>query len=191
MNETETRVRLDTFDPRKHLDRGRSKWVESFWYVCKVVIFLSPLPWPMAWKRALLRAFGARIGQGVVIKPRVNVHLPWKLVVGDHAWIGEEAFLLNFEPIQIGAHAVLSQRTFLCTGNHDYRDPSFAYRNAPIQIEAGAWVGAMVFVAPGVTIGTEAVVAAGSIVTTNIPAAQVASGNPCTPRRQRWKDEQA
>jgi putative colanic acid biosynthesis acetyltransferase WcaF len=136
----------------------------------------------------MLRWFGAKVGQGVYIKPRVNIHLPWKLAIGDHTWIGEEVFILNFEPVTIGEHCCISQRAFLCTGNHDYRDPAMSYRNAPITIGPGAWVGAQVFVAPGVTVGSEAVVTAGSVVVTDLPAAMVCSGNPCAPRKPRWKD---
>jgi putative colanic acid biosynthesis acetyltransferase WcaF len=151
------------------------------------MFFLSPLPWPGSWRRGLLRLFGAKVGRGVVIKPRVNVHLPWKLSIGDYSWIGEEVFILNLEPVSIGAHCCVSQRAFLCTGNHDYRDPAFAYRNAPIAVEDGAWVGAQVFVAPGVMIGGEAVVTAGSVVLRNLPGAMVCSGNPCVPGKKRWE----
>ncbi len=180
------RVRLDLFDPARGLERGRARWVEALWYLCKCAFFLSPLPWPGAVKRFLLRRFGARVGVGVVIKPRVNIHFPWKLTLGDHCWLGEECWLLDFEPIEIGAHACVSQRAFLCGGNHDFRRPDFAYRNGPIRVGAGAWVGAQVFVAPGVTIGDEAVVTAGSVVTKDLPPARICSGNPCIPGKARF-----
>jgi len=183
-----TRVRNDLFDPGRGLVRGRARAWEALWYLTKCVFFLSALPWPSAWKRAVLRAFGAKIGRGVCIKPRVNIHLPWKLVIGDYAWIGEEVFILNFERVEIGAHCCISQRAFLCTGNHDYRDPAMTYRNAPITIGAGAWVGAQVFVAAGITIGEDAVATAGSIVVANLPPAMICSGNPCVPRKPRWQD---
>ena len=180
------RVRNDLFDAREGLDRGRPFWIEAIWYFCKCLLFLTPLPVPGCIKRTVLRRFGAHIGKGVIIKPRVNIHFPWKLTIGDHAWIGEEVFLLNFEPITIGDQCCISQRAFLCTGNHDYRKPSMPFRNQPITIEAGAWVGAQVFVSPGVTVGSEAVIAAGSVVTRNQPSAMVCAGNPCAPVRKRW-----
>ena len=173
-----TRVRNDLFDGRPDLDRGRARWVEALWYLLKCVFFLSALPWPGSLKRGMLRGFGAKIGRGVYIKPRVNIHFPWKLEIGDHSWIGEEVFLLNFEPIVIGAHCCISQRAFLCTGNHDFRQPNMPYRNRAIRIEDGAWVGAQAFVGPGVTVGAEAVIAAGSVVTKDIPPYSVAVGNP-------------
>ncbi len=186
----DSRVRLDRFDGSKGLDRGRSRLVESVWYLCKRAFFLSALPWPKGFKRFLLRLFGAKVGIGVVIKPRVNIHFPWKLALGDHCWIGEECFILNFEPVTIGAHACLSQRAMLCGGNHDFRARDFAYRNGPITVERGAWVGAQAFVAPGVTIHEYAVATAGSVVLTDLPPNQVCAGNPCRPARPRFRDTQ-
>jgi putative colanic acid biosynthesis acetyltransferase WcaF len=183
-----TKIRNDLFDARKGLDRGRPKWVEAIWYLLKCVIFLSPLPFPSSLKRRILRWFGARIGEGVVIKPRVNIHFPWKLTVGDHSWIGEEAFILNFEPVTIGAHCCISQRVFLCGGNHDYRLPDMPYRNRPITIEDGVWIGAQSFVGPDVTIGMEAVIIAGSVVTRNQPVQMVCTGNPCVAVKTRWQE---
>jgi len=183
-----SRVRLDRFDPSVGLDRGRSRLCESLWYLLKCAFFLSPLPWPMGLKRWLLRRFGARVGRGVVIKPRVNIHFPWKLEIGDHSWIGEEAFLLNFEPLRIGPHVCISQRAFLCGGNHDFRAEDFAYRNGPITVERGAWIGAMVFVGPGVTIGEYAVATAGSVVQSDLPANRICSGAPCRPLKPRFPE---
>jgi putative colanic acid biosynthesis acetyltransferase WcaF len=158
------------------------------WYLTKCLLFLPAWPVPCFLKRAILRGFGARVGQGVVIKPRVNIHLPWKLAVGDFSWIGEEVFILNFEPVTIGAHCCISQRAFLCTGNHDFRRPEMPYRNRPIVIEDGAWVGAQVFVSPGVTIGTEAVITAGSVVMKSQAEKMVCSGNPCAAVKRRWPE---
>lgn len=183
-----TRVRLDRFDPSFGLDRGASRIVEAAWYLIKVGFFLSALPWPTTFKVWLLRGFGANVGKGVLIKPRVNIHMPWKLGVGDHCWIGEEVFILNFEPVTIGNHVVISQRAFLCTGNHDFRSPEMPYRNRPITIEDGAWIGANVFVGPDVTVEREAVAAAGSVVTGDLSAGTVYAGNPATPRSRRFPD---
>lgn len=184
----ETRLRLDQFDPANGLDRGKPKTIELGWYLVKIVFFLSPFPWPQKIKYFWLRLFGCKIGINPVIKPRVNIHFPWKLTLGDHCWIGEECFILNFEPVHIGSHCCVSQRTFLCGGNHDFRSPQFEYRNGPITIEDGAWVGAQAFVGPNVVIGTDTVITAGSIVTKSLPANRICHGNPCVPLKARWVD---
>jgi putative colanic acid biosynthesis acetyltransferase WcaF len=182
-----TKVRQDLFNPKVGLNRGASKLKESIWILTRNLFFQSPLPWPRALKRQFLRWFGAEVGAGVVIKPRVTIHFPWKLEIGDHSWIGEEVFILNFEPITIGSHCCISQLVFLCGGNHDYRDPSMGYRNAPITLNDGSWVGAKSFVGPGTTIGVDTVIAAGSVVTKNMPNGMICSGNPCRPIKPRWK----
>lgn len=182
-----TRVRNDLFDARKGLDRGRSRWVEACWHLVKSFVFLSALPYPSRLKTALLRMFGARIGVGVVLKPRINIHFPWKLSIGDHAWIGEEVLILNFEPVLIGAHCCISQRAFLCTGNHDYRQIDMPYRNRAIVVKDGAWIGAQCFVGPGITVGSEVVATAGSFVTKDLPARMVCAGNPCVAIEPRWR----
>lgn len=181
-------VRNDLFDSSVGLERGRSKAVEAVWYLVKVSFFLSALPWPSPLKCVLLRLFGAKIGKGVYIKPRVNVHFPWKLQLGDFTWLGEEVWILNFEPVSIGSHCCISQRAFLCGGSHDYRSIDMRYRNAPIVIEDGAWIGAQVFVGPGVRVGKAAVATACSVVTSDLPHGMICSGSPCEPSKPRWSD---
>lgn len=181
-----SKVRLDKFDSAIGLDRGSGKTKEAIWYLIKMTFFLSSLPYPTSFKCFLLRLFGARIGKGVVIKPRINIHFPWKLQVGDHVWIGEEVLILNFEKVSIGSNVCISQRAFLCGGNHDFRDPSMPYRNGVIILEEGCWVGASCFVGPGVTIGTDTVVAAGSVVTSTLNPNGVYKGNPAMYIKNRW-----
>ena len=183
-----TKVRNDLFDPAKGLDRGRRKLVEALWYLIKCVFLLSSLPWPSALRVWWLRRFGAQVGIGVVIKPRVNIHFPWKLDLGEYAWIGEEVFILNFEPVRIGKHACISQRAFLCAGNHDFRDVAMSYRNEPIVVGNGAWIGAQCFVGPGVFVGEDAVSSAGSVVVRDLPPGMICSGNPCAPMKPRWRE---
>jgi putative colanic acid biosynthesis acetyltransferase WcaF len=184
---TTLRVRNDLFNPRLGFTRGRSFFVFALWQITKWLFFRTVFPWPPQTKRFLLRVFGAKIGRGTYIKPQVNIHFPWKLEIGDFAWIGEEAFILNFEPIRIGNHACVSQRAFLCAGNHDFRDPKMSYRNRAVVIEEGAWVGAQVFVGPGVTVGAEAVISAGSVLLKDADAGMIYSGNPARIKGQRWR----
>lgn len=181
-------TRLDLFDAKIGLDRGRSKPTEAVWYLIKCFFFLSPLPWPSGLKVKLLTLFGASIGKGVVIKPRVNIHFPWRLSIGNHSWLGEEVFILNLESVKIGSHSCISQRAFLCTGNHDYRDPRFSYRNKPISIGSGVWVGANVFICPGIEMSDDSIATAGSVITKSVPENTIVSGNPATPVGERWKN---
>jgi putative colanic acid biosynthesis acetyltransferase WcaF len=180
-----SRVRLREFD-QGTFNRGAGKLKEICWYLVKVMFFLSALPYPSTLKAQLLRLFGAKVGTGVTIKPRVNIHFPWKLEIGNDVWIGEEAFILNFEKISIGNNVCVSQRSFLCGGNHDYKDPSMAYRNGPITLQDGVWIGACCLVGPNVVIGYDTVVTALSVVTNNLDSNGIYKGNPAIFVKHRW-----
>lgn len=92
-----------------------------------MLFFLLAFPFPSSLKVKILKLFGAKIGVGLVIKPRVNIHFPWKLIIGDDVWIGGEVFILNFELLTIGNNVCVSQRAFLCGGNHNFKIPSMLY----------------------------------------------------------------
>jgi putative colanic acid biosynthesis acetyltransferase WcaF len=182
----QSKVNLRGFDSSIGLERGAGKLKEVSWYLVKVMFFLSALPYPNGLKCVLLRLFGAKVGSGVIIKPRVNIHFPWKLKIGNDVWIGEEVFLLNFEQLTVGNNVCISQRAFLCGGNHDFRIPEMPYRNGMITLMDGVWIGASVFVSPGVTVGTDSVVTAGSVVTGNLLPNGIYKGNPLAYIKQRW-----
>ena len=181
----ELRVRLDQFDSKLGLDRGMPRWLEMVWYLVKMFFFLSAFPWPSSLKRRLLIFFGAKIGCGFVIRPRVNIHMPWKLIVGDHCWIGEDCEFLNLETITMQDHVAIAHRVYLATGNHDYKNHTMPFRNAPITIESGTWVASCVFIGPGVKIAQHCVIGAGSVVTKSVPEWSVVAGNPASVIRRR------
>jgi putative colanic acid biosynthesis acetyltransferase WcaF len=168
-----------------NFDRGRSAGVEYLWRFVSAIVFQSSLVPFYGLKRAILRMFGARVGRGVIVKPRVSITLPWKLDLGDHCWIGEEAFLDSLDEIKIGSHACVSQRVYLCTGNHDYRSRRFDLRVQPILVGDGAWVAAGAIVGPGVTLGAGAVLGLGAVATGDLEPFAVYSGNPAVRVRDR------
>jgi putative colanic acid biosynthesis acetyltransferase WcaF len=171
-------VRNDLFDPTDGLVRGRPRWFEGLWYLVKVVFFLAPLPWPSSLRRRLLIRFGARVGEGLYIRPGVNVHFPWKLEVGSHCWIGEDTVILNLAQVTLRDHVALAHQVYLAAAGHDIRSRTMAYSNAPITIGEGCWIATRAFVGPGVSIGEYAVVAAGAVVVKDVLARTVVGGNP-------------
>jgi putative colanic acid biosynthesis acetyltransferase WcaF len=163
---------------KANFDRGAPRWCEASWTVIKNIFFLTGWPWPSFWRSLLLRLFGAQVGAGVLIRSRVNITFPWRLVVGDHSWLGEDVIILNLAPVHIGAHCCISQRAFLCTGSHNFQAASFNLVTHPITIADRSWIAAMCFVAPGVTVGPDAMAAAGSIVTRDVAPFTIVAGNP-------------
>ena len=160
--------------------RGKPLWCEALWLLVKCGFFLTPIPWPSALKVALLRAFGAKIGQRMVIRSRVNITFPWRFEAGDDVWLGDEVLILSLAPVVLESNVCISQRAFLCTGSHNFRAENFDLITKPITIRAGSWVAAQAFIAPGVEIGEGSMVTAGSVVSENVPPKSLARGNPAS-----------
>jgi putative colanic acid biosynthesis acetyltransferase WcaF len=177
-------VDLSKFNNEK-FHRGASAGKELTWRMIQQGFY--NLEWIKAYglKRRILMALGAELAAGVVIKPKVKITFPWKLSIGENSWLGEEVWLLNLDHIDIGSNVCISQRALLCTGSHDWSRESFDLVTKPIIIEDGAWICANVFIGPGVTVGANAVVTAGSVVTKDLPANMVCSGSPCVPVKKR------
>lgn len=149
-------------------DKGRGPIVQIAWLAISGS-FLSQWWCPNKIRIAVLRKFGAVIADGVLIRHRVRIHWPWKLTVGEDSWIGEGTWILNLEPVTVGADTVISQGVMLCTGSHDHRSPTFEFDNAPIVIGDGAWIATRATILRGVKIGNGAIVGATALVTSDIP----------------------
>ena len=170
-------IRLDQYNNAWYRP-GRSRLVQAAWVFLGLPVLRSRLLPSSALRVSLLRLFGAAVGAGVVVKPGVHVKYPWHLAVGDHCWLGEGCWIDNLTTVRLGSHVCVSQGAYLCTGNHDWKDPAFGLRIAPISLGDGAWAGARCTLMPGVTLGTGAIAAAGSVVSREIPAWEIHAGNP-------------
>jgi putative colanic acid biosynthesis acetyltransferase WcaF len=159
--------------------------VVLLWQIVQASLFrLSPQP-AYEFRRTLLQLFGAKIGRKVKIRPSARVTYPWKVTIGAHSWIGDEAVLYSLGEIRIGAHTVVSQFCHLCAADHDLKAIDFAIRARPIIIGDEVWLASDVFVAPGVSIGDGAVVGARSSVFRDVPGGVVCMGSPARVREPR------
>jgi putative colanic acid biosynthesis acetyltransferase WcaF len=147
------------------------------WALATPLFRLSPRPL-YGWRRALLRAFGARVGREVRIHPSARIIIPWNLSIGDEASLGDRALVYNLGPVSIGARSTVSHLAHLCAGSHDYRDPALPLLRLPIDIGADVWVCAQSFVGPGLSLGDGCVVGAGAVVTRSVEPWTVVAGNP-------------
>jgi len=168
--------------------RGRPLWYIQLWNLCYSILFRPSPQGLYGWRRMLLRAFGAKIGDGVIIRSDAQITYPWKLCIGDHSWIGNEVVLYSLGTINIGNNTVVSQRSYLCAGSHDHQSETFDITAKEIVIDDEAWLASDVFVAPGVHIGRGAVVGARSLVTKDLPAGMICHGNPAIAIRPRKHD---
>ena len=140
-------------------DRGGSAVRQVAWLLVSGLV-LNHWWCPPSLRTAVLRLFGARIADGVHIRHRVRIHWPWKLAVGANSWVGEGAWILNLEPVTIGANTCISQDVLLCTGSHHRDSPTFEFDNAPITSGDSVRLAARATVLGGVRNGDNATVGA-------------------------------
>ncbi len=177
-------VNLDKYH-QSGFERGRPGWYIMLWWLVQAIIFpLSPHNFHFI-RSGILRLFGAKIGKKVIIRPTARFTYPWKVIIGDYSWIGDDVVIYSLDKIEIGSHSVISQACYLCTGSHDLTDPQFVLITAPIRIGNGVWIAADCFIAPGVSIGANTVVGARSTVFKDLPPGKIAWGNPCISRKER------
>ena len=170
---------LSIYD-NSNFDRGARRWKEALWALARWIFFQNALPWPSDLRVALLEMFGAKIGKRVIIRANVNISFPWRLQIGDQVWIGEDVGILSLAQVTIESNVCVSQRAYLCTGSHDFRREDFKLQIAPITVREGSWIAAASFIAPGVEIGSGAVVSAGSVVFESVARKTLVRGNPAT-----------
>jgi putative colanic acid biosynthesis acetyltransferase WcaF len=175
---------LSTYTTPKDF-RGRSKVTVQLWWVVQATLFRLSPQFMYGWRRFLLRSFGAKIGEQVIIRPSASITYPWKLSIGDYSWIGDDVVLYTLGEIEIGAHAVISQKCYLCTGTHDYTSKSFAIYSKKITIGHKCWLATDVYVAPNITIGDGTVVGARSSVFSDLPEGKICLGSPAKPIKNR------
>jgi putative colanic acid biosynthesis acetyltransferase WcaF len=159
---------------------GRAAW-SIVW-----LFLFRPSPKPLhAWRRFLLRLFGAHIAAGAHPDPSCKIWAPWNLTMGPHSCLANYVDCYCVAPIELGAFALVSQYSYLCAATHDYQHPEFPLIPKPIVIGARAWVAAGAFIGPGVEVGEGAVCGARSVVMRDVEPWTICAGNPAKPIRRR------
>lgn len=156
---------------------------EQFLCLEKLYDFNATRPLEQEKRTLMLKDMFAEIGEGCYIEP--PLHANW---AGKHVHLGRDVYfnfnvtLVDDTDIYIGDNTMIGPNTVIATAGHpiypDLRQNGGQY-NVPVHIGKNCWLGAAVIVLPGVTIGDNTVVGAGSIVTKDMPANVVAAGNPC------------
>lgn len=142
-------------------------------------------------RRKILEDLLGNIGEHTEIFPTVKFDYGCNLYIGDRCYINFNAVFLDCAPIRLGndvfvgpnvsfltpIHPILSKERNVRTAPDGHR--YMIERCLPITVEDNVWLGGDVTILPGVTIGHDSVIGAGSVVTKNIPAGVIAAGNPC------------
>jgi putative colanic acid biosynthesis acetyltransferase WcaF len=156
---------------------GRSKLYIGVWLLVEWLFVTNPLQISSRLRIAALRAFGATIGPGVIMRQRIRVKFPWRLTIGDRSWIGEGVWIHNQGELVIGHDTVVSQESFLTTGSHDIR-ATMDLVIKPVRIGDGVWITSRCMVLSGVEIGDNAVVLPGAVVDRSLEPGGIYGGVP-------------
>lgn len=171
-------LQLDTAANRAARKYTRAEQLRRvLWSLGRWLIVLSPRPL-FAWRRGVLRLFGARVGAHVNIYPSTRICMPWNVELGDWCALGEEVLVYSLAKVRIGTRATLSYRAHVCAGTHDFSDPALPLLKVPVAIEEDVWIGTEAFIGPGVTVGAGAIVGARAVVVRAVEPLHVVAGNP-------------
>ena len=155
------------------------------WSIVQSTLFRFSPQRAFAWRRFLLRLFGARVEATSYIYPTTSIRDPRMLSVGKHTAIGPGVEVYSVDRITLGDHCTVSMQAFLCTGSHDITHPQMRLTHSPIILENGSWICARAFVGPGVRIGEGAVVGACAVVSKDVEPWTVVVGNPAVVKKHR------
>jgi maltose O-acetyltransferase len=134
-------------------------------------------------RQQLLRELLGSLGDGSVVLPQLRCDYGTYISIGANSFVNYDAILLDCAPITIGDDVSIGPRVQLLAALHPVDDHDARRKGwesaAPIAIGNDVWIAAGVIVCPGVTVGDNSVIGAGSVVTRDVPAHVLAAGNPC------------
>lgn len=149
----------------------------GFSYIERIIVFMNRIPIIRNFsffKRFIYKQY--KIPLTTSISNNFYLSAP-NLILGNHVGLSD-TFILAYAPVVIGDNCSFSFRNVIITSTHDYENFSTVIAK-PVIIEDNVWVTTNVTILPGVRIGKNTVIGAGSVVTHNIPSGVFAAGNPC------------
>lgn len=154
----------------------------------KLYDFNATRPHELEKRAAMLKEMFAEIGENCYIEPPLHTNFGGKHVhFGKNVYGNFNLTLVDDTHIYVGDYTMFGPNVVIATAGHpilpELREQGYQY-NAPVHIGKNCWLGAGVIVLPGVTIGDNVVIGAGSVVTKDIPSNVVAVGNPCKVMRE-------
>lgn len=175
MPEDPTLLQLNRY---KHGFSWKNRLGRALWAVVEKTVFrASPSPLH-AWRRWLLRRFGAEIAPTALIYPTVKIWAPWNLEMEAHSCLSWDVDCYCVDRIVLREQALVSQHARLVAASHDIRDPSFRLVHRPIEIGSSSWICAYAFIGMGIRVGEGAVVGANATVTKDVPPWTIVGGSP-------------
>lgn len=154
----------------------------------KMYDYNATRPLEGAKRAALLKEMFAEIGENCYIEPPLRANWGGHFAhFGKNVYVNFNLTMVDDTHIYVGDYTMIGPNVTIATAGHpilpELREKGYQY-NAPVHIGKGCWLGAGVIVLPGVTIGDNVVIGAGSVVTKDLPSNVVAVGNPCRVLRE-------
>jgi len=159
---------------RKILNRFYNYWLDFELMLLRWVGYVPS----HCFRRFCYRLAGIKIGKGSTIHMWANFFNPKGIEIGEDTIIGDHCFLDGRAPIKIGNHVDIASRVLIYNSKHDINDPEFKAVEYPVEIGDYVFVGPRAIIMPGKKIGQGAVVAAGAIVTHDVPPGKIVAGVP-------------
>ena len=129
-------------------------------------------------RKIIYRLGGMKIGSGSTIHIGVKFYEPKNIIIGQDSIIGEGCVLDGRDELVIGNHVALATDVMIYNSQHDANDENFTAINKPVNIEDYVFVGPRAIILPGVKIGKGAIIAAGAVVTKDVPRFSIVAGIP-------------
>lgn len=186
MNSEEAKTRM--MEGRLYLPTDEAIMKEQALCMEKLYDYNATRPMEMEKRNALLKEMFAEIGDGCYIEPPLRSNWGGRHVhFGNHVYANFNLTMVDDIDIYIGDYVMIGPNVTIIAGSHpilpELRLEAFQY-NVPVHIERNVWLGAGCIILPGVHIGENTVVGAGSVVTKDLPANVVAIGSPCHVMRE-------
>lgn len=129
-------------------------------------------------RKWVYRLAGVKIGKGSTIHMWCNFFNPRGVEIGEDTIVGDHCFLDGRAKLKIGSHTSIASHVLIYNSKHDINDPEFRATESPVEIGDYVFIGPRAIIIPGKKIGLGAVVAAGAIVTHDVPPGKIVAGVP-------------